>query len=328
VVAGVGLGLAAATKYTGGVALIMPLLACWMTVPARPSRLAAALAVITTCAAAFLLAAPYTVLDLPSFLNTFGRLAGEYRTSSRGDDSALLVYLKLLRGHAFGWPALLLAAGGMGLGIVRLVRGPGRVRWALAVVFPLVYLWAISGQRLVFARYLLPMVPPLCVLTAAAVVSGVSLLRRYEIPRAPRTALIAALTIAALLPPALMSARWDRDIGRPGTLDLAYAWIRQNVPRESSLVIESRALVLRPQDYKTRNISQLREMDYDGWRSSGIDYLIASSQSYGPYFDAPQRFPREYADYMRIFEQSREVARFTPSSGLSGPELRIFKVIP
>ncbi len=326
--AGAAAGLAAATKYNGGIALIMPLLACWMTVPARPSRLAAALAAVTACAVAFLLAAPYTILDLPAFLNTFARLAGEYRTASRGDEPELFVYLKLLRGHAFGWPALLLAAGGMGLGIVRLVRGPGRVRWALAVVFPLVYLWMISGQRIVYAQYLLPMVPPLCVLAAAAVVSGVSLLRRYEIPRAPRTALIAALTIAALLPPALMSARWDREISVPGTVDLAYEWIRQNVPRESSLVIESRALLLPPDKYNTRNISQLRETDYNGWRDSGTDYIIASSQSYGPYFDAPQRFPREYAEYMRIFGQSREVARFSPTNDLKGPELRIFKVIP
>jgi 4-amino-4-deoxy-L-arabinose transferase-like glycosyltransferase len=326
--AGAAAGLAAATKYNGGASLIMPLLACWMTVPARPSRLAAALAAIAAFAVAFLLAAPYTILDLPAFLNAFARLAGEYRTGSRLDEPELLVYLKLLQRHAFGWPALLLAAGGMGLGIVRLVRGPGRVRWALAVVFPLVYLWIISRQHLVFARYLLPMVPPLCVLAAAAVVSGVSLLRRYEIPRAPRTALIAALTIAALLPPALMSVRWDRHTGVPRTVDLAYEWIRQNVPLESSLVIESRALLLPPDKYRTRLVKQLRETDYNVWRDSGADYIIASSASYGRYFDAPERFPREYAEYMRIFGQSREVARFSPTDDVGGPELRIFKVIP
>lgn len=325
--AGAAAGLATATKYTGGAALLMPLLACWMTVPARPSRRALALAAIGSAAAVFLVAAPYTLLDLPGFLDAFGRLAGEYRTST-ADEPALIVYIKLLRGHALGLPALLLAAGGMGLGIVRLVRGPGRVRWALAVVFPLIYLWTISGQRLIFARYLLPLVPALCVLAAAAVVSGVSLLRRYEIPRAPRTALIAGLTVAALLPPALMSARWDRDISAPGTVDLAYEWIRQHVPRQSTLAIESRALLLAPDEYKTRNISQLREMDYAGWRDSGTDYIIASSQSFDPFFKSPERFPREYADYMRIFGQSREVARFSPSNDLKGPELRIFKVIP
>ena len=205
---------------------------------------------------AFLVAAPYTLLDLPGFLNGFARLANEYRVTP--PESASIVYFKLLLRHAFQWPALLLAAGGLGLGIVRLVRGPGRVRWALAVVFPVLYLWMIRGQGLVYGRYLLPIVPPLCILAATAVVSGVSLLRRYEIPRAPRTALIAALTIAALLPPALVSIKWDRDAARTSTVDLAYAWILQHVPQQSLVAIESRALLL-PATYRSRNVLQLRQ---------------------------------------------------------------------
>src|SRR4051812_41421720 len=71
--AGAAAGLAAATKYNGGIALLMPLLACWMTVPARPSRRAAAAAAVAACGAAFLIGAPYTLLDLPGFLNAFAR---------------------------------------------------------------------------------------------------------------------------------------------------------------------------------------------------------------------------------------------------------------
>jgi len=323
--AGAAAGLAAATKYSGGIAVMMPLIACWMTAPARSSRLTTVLAICSAAAAGFLVAAPYTILDLPGFLNAFARLANEYRVEPA--ESAWIVYLKLLLRHAFQWPALLLAAGGLGLGIVRLVRGPGRVRWALAVVFPLVYLWMIRGQGLIFARYLLPAVPPLCVLAATAVVSGVSLLRRYEIPRAPRTALIAGLTIAALLPPALVSIRWDRDAAKTATVDLAYDWILQHVPPQAVVAIESRALLL-PPIYRSRNISQLRHMEYTEWRDQKVDYLVASSEYYNSYFVSPEKFPREYAEYMRIFEQSRELARFSPSRDTPGPELRIFKVIP
>jgi 4-amino-4-deoxy-L-arabinose transferase-like glycosyltransferase len=325
--AGAAAGLAAGTKYIGGIALIMPLLACWMTVPPRSSRLTVALATAGASTLAFLAAAPYTILDLPGFLNALARLTTEYRVHPDGGQAGWIPYLELLLRHAFQWPALLLAAGGMGLGIVRLVRGPGRVRWALAVVFPLVYLWMISGQRPVFASAVLPMVPALCVLAAAAVVSGVSLLRRYEIPRAPRTALIAALTIAALLLPTLMSVRWVRDTARVGTVDLAFAWIMENVPRQSLVLIESRALLLPPDAFRTRVVSQFREMDYTHWRDEGADYLVATSQAYGRYLEQPEKFPREYAAYMNIFEQSLEVATFSPSKE-TDPQLRIFKVIP
>ncbi len=219
----------------------------------------------------------------------------------------------------------------MVMGVVRLVRGPGRVRWALVVTFPLVYFWMLSSQRIVYARYLLPVIPALCVVAAAAVVSGVSLLRRYEIPRMARTALIAALTLAALLPPTIVTIRGDRDLARVGTVDLAYEWIVQNVPPNASIVMETRAMLL-PDKFRARNVGALRPKDYSQWRGEGVDYLIASSEEYGPVFDeragGPQKYPREYAEYMRIFVQSREVARFTPSADHPGPELRILKVVP
>jgi hypothetical protein len=277
-----------------------------------------------------LIFAPYTVLALPDFLNSFARLAREYRVADLAEP-AWKLYLKLLLRHTFGWPALLLAAGGMVMGVVRLVRGPGRVRWALVVTFPAIFFWMLISQRIVYARYLLPMTPPLCVLAAAAVVSGVSLLRRYEIPRMARTALIAALTTAALLPPAIVAIRSDHDLARVSTLDLAYEWVVQNLPENASVVMESRAMVL-PGKFRARNVGALRPKDYWQWRNEGVDYLIASSQVYGPFFDdnagGPQRFPREYAEYMRIFVQSREIARFSPSADHPGPELRILKVVP
>jgi 4-amino-4-deoxy-L-arabinose transferase-like glycosyltransferase len=325
--AGAAAGLAAATKYNGGLALMMPLLACWMTMSVRGGRLRAALATIAACAGAFVIGAPYTLLDLPAFLNRFARLAMEYRNAPPLFDPVWLLYLKYLVRHAFGWPALLLALGGLGLGLVRLVRGPGRVRWTLAVTFPLAFFWMLSTQRIIYARYLLPIVPPLCVLAAVAVVSGVSLLRRYAIPRALRTALITGLTIAALLPPTIVSVRGDRDIARIGTVDLAYAWIVQNLPANSQVIIEQRGILLPPQ-YRSRNVLWLRLKTYQQWRSEGAEYLIASSGAYGAVFAAPQKFPKEYAEYMEIFTQSRELTRFSPDKDTPGPELRIYKVVP
>jgi len=45
-------------------------------------------------------------------------------------------------------------------------------------------------------------------------VSGVSQLRRFEIPRAARTALIATLTVATILPPAALSIELVRQAGK------------------------------------------------------------------------------------------------------------------
>lgn len=327
--AGAAAGFAAATKYNGAIALLMPLLACLMTPRARDSRLSCALAAVAASAAAFLLGAPYTVLDLPGFLNSFARFAAHFQVGATPAEPPWITYIKHLL-IQFGYPATLLAAAGFILAIVRIVKGPGRVRWAVLLVMPVAQFYMISGQQIVFARYLLPIVPMLCLLAATAVVSGVSLLRRYEIPRAPRAALIAALTVAALAHPAWASIRFDRLIGRRDTTRMAYEWITQNVPPGSFVVVETRKLLL-PPSFRTENVPQLRYQTYDEYRGRGVQYLVASSQSYGPYLGSPQAHPAEYADYMRIFEQSREVVRFTPSpDGLQipGPELRIYKVAP
>jgi 4-amino-4-deoxy-L-arabinose transferase-like glycosyltransferase len=324
--AGVAAGLAAATKYNGGIALVMPVIACWMTYPLATGRVKTIFAIIAASAVAFFVCAPYTVLDLPAFLDSFARLAHQYRAAVIGE-SLWTLYFKYLVRHAFGWPAMLLAFGGLGLGVVRLVRGPGRVRWMLAVVFPLIYYLMLTTQKIVFARYLLPLTPAVCLLAATGVVSGVSLLRRYEIPRAPRTALIAGLTIAALLPPTLMSVGSDREMARSSTIDQAYSWILQNIPAGASIVLERRSMVL-PSQYRATYILQLRRKTYEELRQDGVDYLVANSESYGAVLAAPQQYPTDYNEYMRIFTQSRELQTIAPSSEVPGPELRIFKVVP
>jgi hypothetical protein len=296
-----------------------------MTPATRPSRLVGVGATIAGAAIAFLVAAPYTLLDLPGFLNGYANLMASY-TNRVLPEAAAITYFKHLR-NALWWPGMLAAIGGAIFAIVRAVKGPGRVRWTLAVTFPAVFYWFISQQTLVFGRYLLPLVPFVCVLAATAIVSGVSLLRRFAIPRLARTALITALTIAVLLPPTLVCVSLNRSLGSRTAAD-AYAWIRANVPQDSRIMIESNRLTLAGAPYRTRHVDQLREHTYEDYVASGVDYLVASSQSYGRYFQEPHKSPQEYEEYMRLFTLATEVARFTPPAGKPWPELVIYKVKP
>ena len=324
-IAGVAAGLAAATKYNGGLAIILPLIAVWMTPATRPSRITGALGALGGAAVAFLVTAPYTVLDLPGFLNGYGQLTVAYRDRP-GIDPPAYTYLKHLR-VAFGWPGFLAVIGGLVFAVVRAIKGPGRVRWTLTLVFPVLYFWIVSRQSLVFARYLMPAVPFICVLAATAIVSGVSLLRRFSIPRFPRTALITALTVAVLLPPAWASVVFNRD-NRAQTAADAFAWLKANVPDGSTIYIESNRLNLTMTEYKTKTLSQLRDMTIEDYRAAQVDYVVASSQSFGPYLEDPQKFPQESAQYRQLFRQMQEVARFMPPKGKPWPQLVIYKVSP
>jgi hypothetical protein len=322
--AGAMAGLAAAVKYNGGLALIMPLVACFMTPAARPSRGVCAMAAIAASAAAFFLAAPFTILDLPGFLDRFASLTAEYRNGAPPAESGIVIYLKHLR-LQFGAPGMLMIAGGLLMGMIRAVRGPGQVSWALALAFTVPYFFMVAAQQIIYARYMLPLVPMLCVLAAAVVISGVSLLRRYQFPRGVRTALIAGLTLALLGPPAVTAVGFNRLIARTSTTDLAYQWIVANVPEGSLIVHEGNHLTF-PDHYRSERIPQLRYRTYEDYAESGADYLIASSQSYGPYLASPQAARDPYREYMTLFARARELARFTADEDHPGPELRILKV--
>lgn len=321
--AGVAAGLAAATKYTGAIVFMLPLIGAWMTLGVKPSRTSGALAALGGFFGAYVVAAPYTILDLPAFLNGYATLAGSY--SGTQTVPGWEVAAKHLR-TTLSWPATLAVVGGIIFGIVRAVRGPGRLRWTMAVTFPIVYFWFVSRQSLIFGRYLLPVLPFICVLAGAAIVSGVSLLRRYEIPRALRTGLITGLTLLALLPPAINATGWNRNHARTSTIELAYRWITTHLPPAASIVIECKRFELPPNRYAVTVVRQLRERQYADYLASGADYLVASSQCYGTYLEQPQNHPVEYAEYMRLFEQGREVQRFTPGENHPGPEIRVVRI--
>ncbi|MPY87714.1 MAG: phospholipid carrier-dependent glycosyltransferase [Luteitalea sp.] len=209
--AGGAAGLAAAMSPVAALAVALPLTAAWMTLTAVPSRRVCGAAAVAAAAALYLASCPFVLLDLPWFLND----AAQRAAARAATDPPVAWWVPV--GHLtteLGGPAMLLMIGGTILGVVRAVKGPGRTRWTLATGFPIVALLTGSTLSLVDVR-VLTLLPAACLLAAIAVVSGVSQLRRFEIARAPRTALIAALTVAAVLPPLIGALQVARALAQP-----------------------------------------------------------------------------------------------------------------
>jgi hypothetical protein len=221
---------------------------------------------------------------------------------------------------------MLLLAGGLVLAVVRAIRGPERLKWTLALVFPVVFFWFVANQRLIYARYLLPAVPFVCTLIAVAVVSGVSLLRRFNVPRAARTTFIAALTVLVLLPPAVTAFSFVRDISRPSTYDAAYEWMERNLPSRASIAVERFAMRLPERRYAVSYVRDLTDESLDSFRARKIQFLLATSQVYGAPLANPAANPELSEAYRTLFRTTRELARFSPTPARPGPELRVLAV--
>jgi hypothetical protein len=291
------------------------------------SRLQRGLAAVGAFVAAYLFVAPYTILDVPAFLNGFAHLATSYQTRGPEDDPGWFIYLTHLLVN-LGWPCVILAAFGVVLFIVRLARGPDRARFAMVLLFLLVFCSMIVGRTLIYARYMMPALPFISLLIAVAVVSTASLLRQLPIPRAVQTVLIVCVVAAAGVRPAMKAVEFDRDHGRRWTYMDAAEWIQNHVNPGATIIHEAGALQLGEGRYDIRIVSTLavRGVDYYVKGKSNANYVIASSMVFGKALAEPTRYQAEYLFYSTLFQQLVPAATFAPSRDTTGPELRIFIV--
>jgi 4-amino-4-deoxy-L-arabinose transferase-like glycosyltransferase len=244
--AGVGLGLACATKYTAGIALA-PLLAA-AAVRVRDERgarrtdallaiaLAGALAV-----AAFVIANPYSVLDYSAFHRDLvhqSTLSAEAQGKLGAPSHGGIVYYLWSLTWGLGWVPSLAALGGA------LVLVRRNVRLALVLVpAPLAFLALMGTEGRYFGRWLMPILPLLCLLAAffvlelATAIAGPRERPRLRAPAA-RALLVALLVAATLAQGTLYSVHSGLALSRADTRNLTRAWMVAHVPAGTPLVAE------------------------------------------------------------------------------------------
>jgi hypothetical protein len=307
-------------------AVSMPLVAAFMSGHRRSAQLTWALAAAATCVAAFFVTTPYAIFAMPEFLNGFGTQAAAFSPRQPTAEASWLIYLKHLR-LTFGWPGSLLAVAGLALAILRAVRGPGHVRWALLLVFPAVYFYLITGWTFLFARYALPMVPFITLWIAIATISGVSLLRRWDIPRAMRTSIIAALTLAAVLPPLYSSVQWVRGHGVVTTQTLAWQWVRKMVWPNSVIVSEVQGFDLPAERYRAETVRSLvRERPLEALEAAGVQWVVLSSDAWERWSDEDRKAGRPPDAYDPLVAAARVAKVIMPSATNPGPQIHILEL--
>jgi len=326
--AGAAAGLAAGIKYNGLMAFSMPLLAALAAERGRRlSRVAALLAAAAACVGAFFATTPFALIDLPAFLNGFGTQAAAFTPRPRSSEASWLIYAKHLR-QALGWPATLLAAGGMLLAAYRAFAGPDRVKWALLLVFPAVYFYLINGWGFMFARYALPTVPFIALWAA---ISGVWLADRLSVVPVPGSGRRAAMAVALLLlvvPGALGSIAFVRAHGTETTQALAWAWMKKSIWPGSSILSEARGLELPPERYRAEVVSSVAARDAGTIAASGVEWIVLSSDAWGARASsrgeaASASVPEAYAP---ILARARPATVIMPSADHPGPVIHILRV--
>jgi hypothetical protein len=246
VIAGVGLGLACATKYTAGIVMLALLAAIAVryldrdraqgaarAAPAVPA--VAGIAIAGTAAlAAFLLANPYSLLDYQAFhrgLVHQSTVAGEAQGKLGAPTGGGLPYYLWSLTWGLGWLPALAALGGA----VTVWRRDRRLGSVLVPV-PILFLLFMGVQGRYFGRWLLPIFPILCVLAAFFALD----LARSLADRRPRmrASAIVLAVLALCAQGVLYSVHSSLVLSRADTRNLTRAWMIGNVPVGSRVVVE------------------------------------------------------------------------------------------
>jgi hypothetical protein len=337
--AGAAAGLAAAIKYNGALALAMPLAVAAVS-PAVRLRVPAALGALGAAPAAFLIAAPYSLLALPEFLGAFAYLATSYNQSRAPSEVAGLYVTYLRNGfglgpgwHLFGWIGLSVSLAGVVVLLGQLMSPARRAAAAAVLAFSAVYFWLISHQSLVYARYALPLLPMLALAlavgfwrltdAAAGIAGPTSAWRsRQSLPAEAASAASAwrrraavIVLLAATVPPLWQSVSFDWNRRKIGTDETMARWLTEHLSPEDPILIETPTIVL-PPPFQWDYTHWLIDEPLETYQERGVRYLVASSERSKARPDA----------YRRLFESTQILMVVPQTDAFSGPTLTVLQV--
>jgi len=243
--AGIGIGLAGATKYTGLIIVVCLLAASLCDgldgsgrTAARRLGFALLLAVVS-----FLVANPYAVLDPSSFFSGVSQQASQAAGTEpvklgSNPGSGINYYLWTFT-WGLGWGPTIAALGGAALLVAR-----RRIAMALVLLpAPIAFIVFMGDQQRFFGRWLMPIFPIVALLGAYGAVELVRALSRPRGPAPTQRLMPAALAggiVAVLLLGQSVAVDLHNDavLSRPDTRNLARAWMIGHVPAGSKVVLE------------------------------------------------------------------------------------------
>jgi hypothetical protein len=236
--AGVGLGLACATKYTGGLVALPLLTAGVIRVVQEPGRRGRAFGLLVAACVvslpAFVAANPLAVLDYAALrdglIHQSDAAGGAMGKLGLTQTSGHLYYLWTAT-WGLGWAPALAALAGAGL----LARAEPKLALVL-VPAPILYVVYMGDQARFFGRWLLPAFPFACLLAGYAVARLVAVVSRGRPRLAPAVAALA--TVLLLGQGVITSLHSGQLLARADTRNMTRDWLVDHVPAGTRIVVE------------------------------------------------------------------------------------------
>jgi hypothetical protein len=243
--AGVMAGLTASTKYSGAVLAAAGLVAATIVAPVRDepwSGRNAARRATTFLACAllgFIAGTPYAVLAYPAFVEGV-RFESHHLAAGHGIQLGYgwIYHLMFTLRYGLGTPLLIASIAG-----IPVLAATSWRKGALVCTFPVLYYLLLGRGTTVFVRYMIPIVPFMCI---TAAVSVVALANRLS-PRSRQTGALISAAVAVLLalPSIQRVLAFDSLLTETDTRVLAARWLDTHT-QSSEWVSETPDRILHP----------------------------------------------------------------------------------
>ena len=158
-------------------------------------------------------------------------------------------------------------------------------RTLLLCAFPIAYYWVAGDSRWVFARYMVPVVPFLCLFAAVAIV-WVGRHITYTKRGVPRALITAGLTAVVVAPSASRLFQFDRLVARTDSRVVAAQWVHEHVPTGSS-ILQNGSVYGKTQFDETYRYEEWNEIQVpaDAFARTRPDWIILHESPLGRYVE-------------------------------------------
>ena len=295
----------------------------------------------------FFATTPYAILDFKAFAHDFlfqmvisqSSWSGMFADKAPGwITNATYLY------SDFGPLLLLAAAAGLALQI-----RARRIRYWILITFALVYYLYIGSWKLMFDRYMVPMLPVIAIWAAWGIVSLTDFIRQRRARRvskpqpsagsaalrgksSPGTAalLLLAIVLLLFLPAAqMLRESWDFNayLLKTNTKKIAYDWAVTNLPKESLVLREQYTPEVELAGYKVHlvNFTFNDSVNADYVRRHDIDYIIVTDKLWKRPVQEDGVLGERKA-YAMIAGYADLIYNLKPTPRNPGPEVKIYRV--
>ncbi len=340
---GISVGLAAATKYNGGILIISLILAHALRSKSFGQGIASLksgllLASILASGFVFVLCNPYILIQFHEFSRQFFEVERHMELGHLSADpstNAFQYYFFQSFPYNLGLPFSIIVL----LSFVYLAVRTSKMNIIL-LSFPALYLATIASWAMKADRYLIPAIPILMLVGTVGTFKfwswtlGYLKTRRSGTNQGSKILPASAAIITGLLvfvPSFFTTLQYHHTLSLPDTRTITANWIASHFPRNSAIATGPYGLNLPTNRYLLIPIAfnagraEVTFPYYDERWYEDLDLLVTSDYDYGRYVKNPLRFHKILPFYDSLRLKWTLVYQITPAESLTGPSFWIYK---